>query len=105
MKPAATGTLSSFATAVPQRPRLGFIGLGWIGLHRLAAIARADVAEIIALIDPVEQMLAAAAEHASNALHFTSAHTLLDLDLDGLVIDTPSPQHEEQCLAPLKSRL
>jgi len=104
MKTAATGTLSSFATAVPRRPRLGFIGLGWIGLHRLAAIARADAAEIIALIDPVEKTLAAAAEHASNALHFTSANALLDLDLDGVVIATPSAQHAEQCIAALKRR-
>ena len=104
MKTAATGMLSSFATAAPRRPRLGFIGLGWIGLHRLAAIARADAAEIIALIDPVEQTLAAAAEHASKALHFTSANALLDLDLDGVVIATPSAQHAEQCIAALKRR-
>src|SRR5215212_9037493 len=104
MKTVSAGSVSQFATPITRRPRLGFIGLGWIGLHRLAAISRADVAEIVALIDPAEPMLTAAAEHALNALHFTSAKALLDLRLDGVVIATPSAQHAEQSIAALRSR-
>jgi predicted dehydrogenase len=104
VKTAATQTLFPPGTPVGRRPRLGFIGLGWIGLHRLAAIARADVAEIVALVDPIEQTLATAAKHASNALHFTSARAILDLDLDGIVIATPSAQHAEQCIAALERK-
>ena len=38
-----------------ERPRLGFLGVGWIGRHRLEAIARSGVAEIaggLALLHP-----------------------------------------------------
>jgi predicted dehydrogenase len=105
MKTAATGMLDQFSATVPHRPRLGFVGLGWIGLHRLAAIARAGVAEIIAIADPVKDTLAAAAEHASNALCFTNPNELYDLDCDGVVIATPNALHAEQCIAALKRNL
>jgi predicted dehydrogenase len=105
MKTVTSATSSQPAAAAARRPRLGFIGLGWIGLHRLAAIARAGVAEIIAIVDPIEQTLVAAAEHASNALQFTNPTAVLDLDLDGIVIATPSAQHAEQSIAALKRRL
>jgi hypothetical protein len=32
------------------KPRLGFLGLGWIGLQRMAAIAASGEAEIVALV-------------------------------------------------------
>lgn len=105
MKTDAAAVLTGISNASSRRPRLGFVGLGWIGLHRLAAIARADVAEIIAVADPMEQTLIAATEHASNALHFTNANALLDLDLDGIVVATPSAQHAEQSIAALKRGL
>jgi predicted dehydrogenase len=105
MKPVAIGTLSQFSKAAARLPRLGFVGLGWIGLHRLVAVARAGVAEIVAIADPVQQTLAAAAEHASVALRFTSPKQLYDLDLDGVVIATPSAQHAKQCIAALSRNL
>jgi predicted dehydrogenase len=102
MNPATSATLAGFAALAKPRPRLGFVGLGWIGTHRLAAIERAGVAEILAIADPVDEMLDAAARHAPNALRFPSPNQLLDLDLDGVVIATPSAQHAEQCIAALK---
>jgi predicted dehydrogenase len=83
------------------RPRLGFIGLGWIGTHRLAAIARAGVAEILAIADPIDESLAGAIEHAPGAFCFTTPAQVLDLNLDGVVIATPSAQHAEQSIAAL----
>jgi predicted dehydrogenase len=38
----------SFST----KPRLGFLGIGWIWRARLEALAQADVAEVDALADP-----------------------------------------------------
>src|SRR3954471_21664542 len=103
MKTAATASIQ-FPAANAPRPRLGFLGLGWIGLNRLAAIARADVAEIVAISDPLEETFFAAAEHAPSARRFTNPNQLFDvaLDLDGVVIATPSAQHSEQCIAALK---
>jgi predicted dehydrogenase len=107
MKTVAPATLSQFGAAVGRRPRLGFLGLGWIGLHRLAAIARAGAAEIVAVADPIAETFSAAAAHASNALHFTDPKRLFDfsLELDGVVIATPSAQHAVQCITALQHGL
>ena len=107
MKTAVPATLPQVRAAVPRPPRLGFLGLGWIGLHRLAAIGRAGAAEIVAIVDPVEETFPAAAEHARTALRFTNANQLFDLavDLDGVVIATPSAQHSHQCITALRRGL
>ena len=106
MKTVATA-LAQFAAASAPRPRLGFLGLGWIGLNRLAAIARADVAEIVAIADPMEETFFAAAEHAPTARRFTNPVQLFDvaLDLDAVVIATPSAQHTKECIAALNRGL
>jgi len=87
------------------RPRLGFIGLGWIGTHRLAAMARTGVAEIVAIADPLEECLAGAKGHAPDASCFSAPAQLLDLELDGIVIATPSAQHAAQSIAALDRNL
>ena len=91
--------------AAALRPRLGFLGVGWIGAHRLAAIGRAGVAEIIAIADPMDEMLAAAAQHAPKAVRFKNPDEPFNLDLDGVIIATPSAQHAQQCTAALKRGL
>jgi predicted dehydrogenase len=76
-------------SAVATRPRLGFLGAGWIGRKRLDAIAHSGVAEVAAVADPaVEGALA-------------SFEELLGAGLDGVVIATPSALHAEQALAAL----
>ena len=107
MKTAASAAPSQLATPAAPRPRLGFLGLGWIGLHRLAAIVRANAAEIIAIADPIEATFPAAAEYASDAIRFTNSKQLFDagLELDGVVIATPSAQHADQCIAALRRGL
>jgi predicted dehydrogenase len=71
------------------RPRLGFLGVGWIGRARLDAIAQAGNAEIAAIADPA----------LPDALR--SLDELLEQDLDGIVIATPSGLHAEQAIAAL----
>jgi len=41
---------------------LGFLGLGWIGLQRMAAIVAAGDGKIVALADPLEDLVAEAGE-------------------------------------------
>lgn len=76
-------------TAARTRPRLGFLGVGWIGRSRLDAIAAAGTAEVAALADP-------ALPEALDSLD-----ELLERELDGVVIATPSALHAEQALAAL----
>ncbi|HET9985081.1 MAG TPA: Gfo/Idh/MocA family oxidoreductase [Longimicrobiales bacterium] len=90
-------------------PRLGFIGLGWIGAMRLDAVAAADAGVVAALCDPVPERVARAAAAHPRAAPFTEAEALLDaatsLGLDGVVIATPNALHAPQAIAALERGL
>lgn len=82
-------------TATP-RPRLGFLGVGWIGKHRMEAIAAAGAGEVAAVADPDPETARRALEAAPGASLCGSLDDLLGLDLDGIVIATPSALHAAQ---------
>jgi len=84
-----------------KKPRLGFVGLGWIGRNRLEAVVQADVAEVRALQDVSEAAVSEAQKLAPDALVSTSFEELLQQDLDGVVIATPNRFHAEQAIASL----
>jgi predicted dehydrogenase len=83
------------------KPRLGFLGLGWIGLQRMAAIASSGKAEIVALADPVTDLVAKAAEMVPQAARMRTLEELLENELDGVIIATPSALHASQTLTVL----
>jgi predicted dehydrogenase len=97
-----TTLLSETETASPQKalrkPRLGFLGAGWIGRHRLEAVAKSGLAEIAAIGEPSTDMMREAEKIAPDAYKFSRLEPLGDLDLDGLVIATPSALHAEQSI-------
>lgn len=89
---------------ITSAPRVGFLGVGWIGQHRLRAVAEDREVEIAAIADPLltaEQARALAPE----ARLLKSMEELWTLGLDGLVIATPSALHAEQSLAALEQGL
>ena len=88
-----------------RRPRLGFLGVGWIGRHRLQAIAQSGTAEIAALCDAAPEGLAQAQALAPRAMVAESLDALFEADLDGLVIATPSALHAAQAEAALSRGL
>jgi predicted dehydrogenase len=92
--------VSAAAVVVPGRPRLGFVGTGWIGRHRLQAVHASGLAEVAAVTDAARGAAEEAAQ-GSGARVAASLDELLRMDLDGLVIATPSALHAEQCLAAL----
>lgn len=75
--------------------RLGFLGVGWIGRNRMEAIARSGVAEIAAIADPSPDAGAPCA----------TLDELLEQELDGIVIATPSALHAEQSIRALEHGL
>src|SRR5688572_16335404 len=79
-------------------PRVGFLGLGWIGRARLESVARNCVAEISVLADPTHSSLDAAREIAPQAAAVSSLEAFFEFDLDGVVIATPSALHAEQTI-------
>ena len=84
-------------TLARTRPRLGFLGVGWIGRNRLQAIAGSGLGRIAAFADPAVDDL----EEAPDARVAADLDELLDADLDGVVIATPSALHAEQAIAAL----
>jgi predicted dehydrogenase len=90
-------------------PRLGFVGLGWIGAMRLQALARVGAAEVAALCESVPDRLAEAGKVHPQAVRFTEYEGLLEraeeMELDGVVIATPNALHSPQTLAALERGL
>lgn len=84
-----------------SKPRLAFLGVGWIGKNRMEALARGGVAEVAGIADPSQENLRAALEVAPDAQTFNSFEEILDSDADGVVIATPSALHAEQSIAAL----
>jgi predicted dehydrogenase len=84
--------------SVRRSPRLGFLGVGWIGRNRLEAVVRSEHAAVVALCDPSEDAIAAARVAAPEARRVADLDELLALDLDGVVIATPSADHAEQSI-------
>jgi predicted dehydrogenase len=90
-------------TSVAVKPRIGFLGVGWIGRHRMAAITAAGEIEVTAISDPSSEMVAEAAALAPEATIAGSLDELLAMDLDGLAIATPSALHAEQSIRALEA--
>ncbi|HVX05956.1 MAG TPA: Gfo/Idh/MocA family oxidoreductase [Rhodanobacteraceae bacterium] len=85
-----------------HRPRLGFLGLGWIGRARMQALLDADVADVIAVAD-TDAALVRDASSCAHARACASLTELLRQRLDGIVIATPSALHSAQAITALES--
>src|SRR5829696_1224962 len=90
------------AEVAPHKPRLGFVGLGWIGRNRLESVVHAEIAEIAAIHDVQADAAAEAQKLSPDAVFFSSFEELLRQDLDGVVIATPNRFHAEQAIAALE---
>lgn len=85
-----------------MRPRVGFLGVGWIGRHRMEAILATGAVEAVAIADPSPEMAAGAARLAPEARLAGGLDELLALGLDAVVIATPSALHAAQSIAALE---
>jgi predicted dehydrogenase len=84
------------------RPRVGFLGVGWIGRHRMEAILATGTVEIVGVADGSAEAATAARTLAPGAALCSTLEELLELGLDGLVIATPSAMHAEQSIRALE---
>ena len=91
--------------SAPARPRLGFLGLGWIGRQRMQVLRASGLAEVAAILDPNGEACMAALADAPEAVRATDFDELCDADLDGVVIATPSGAHAQQAIAALERGL
>lgn len=83
-------------------PRVGFLGTGWIGRHRMQAMLDSGTITAAAICDPSPECREAAAKLAPDAAQVETLDAMLDMGLDGIVIATPSALHAEQAIAALQ---
>ena len=95
-------TLDLDPPATRPLPRLAFLGLGWIGQHRLQSLLQAQACEVAVIADPSDAVLFRARELAPKAQLAATLEDLLAHDIDGAVIATPSALHAPQALALLE---
>ena len=93
----------SAAAAAVKRPRVGFLGVGWIGRHRMQAMVETGAIEVVAVADPSADMAAEALKLAPEAEAASSLDQLLAAGVDGVVIATPSALHAEQAIRALRA--
>jgi predicted dehydrogenase len=84
--------------SVTTRPRIGFLGVGWIGRRRLDALDRSGAVEIVAAADP-------ALDDLPGCRCVRTFEDLVAEELDGLVIATPNALHVAQAVAALEAGL
>jgi predicted dehydrogenase len=86
------------------KPRLGFLGVGWIGRNRMEVINQSGLADVCLISDP---HLANAFEAQKAVPQSIVADNFLDLlqdpTIDGIVIATPSALHAEQATLALEA--
>jgi len=100
---APSAELATAASCEARRPAIGFLGVGWIGRHRLQSIVQADAVDVVGVADAD---LVAASEIAAplgRAAAVPSLESLLELKPEGVVIATPSAFHAAQTIAALRS--
>ena len=85
------------------RPRVGFLGVGWIGRNRMEAMLATGAVEAAAIADPSDEMAAEAQKLAPGANRVEGLDGLLAERLDGIVIATPSALHAEQSIRALEA--
>ena len=78
--------------------KLGFLGTGWIGRNRMEAMLATGDAMASAICDPNPENAEQAKALTPLALQTDSLEAMLALELDGVVIATPSALHADQCI-------
>lgn len=84
-------------------PRLGFLGVGWIGRQRMEAVARSGAATVAAVADASAARAREAGAAVGCEMTRDSLDALLELDLDGIVIATPTALHADQARRALET--
>ncbi len=84
-------------------PRIGFLGVGWIGRARMEAVVESGAATVAGICDPSPETLRTARDLVPEAEPAEDLEALLALDLDGVVIATPSALHAAQARRALEA--
>lgn len=97
--------VNSQVSSVVTPLRLGFAGVGWIGRDRMQKLIESGLADAAGIVDPAEGCREEALQLAPEATVRTSLDELIEEELDGIVIATPSALHARQARAALEAGL
>ncbi len=84
------------------RPKLGFCGIGWIGKNRLLAIKNHQQCEITSVLDPATSLITNLQNEIEGIQQHDTLNEMLDSDIEGVVIASPSALHADQALMALE---
>ncbi len=84
------------------KPKIGFIGVGWIGLNRMNAMLKENLITVDYIADSSEESLLKAQQAVPDASLYLTLNEVLDEEPDGIVIATPSAMHASQAIAALE---
>lgn len=98
-----TRAMAAPASSQAAPLRLGFLGVGWIGRHRMEAVLTSGLAEACAVCDPSPDMVASARALSPAVSAVGSLDDLIDTRPDGIVIATPSALHAAQAIRALEA--
>lgn len=84
-------------------PKLGFLGVGWIGKNRLEALYNQNKCESISICDSYESSIDETLISVPSAIVKKRFEDLLEGDVDGIVIATPSALHARQAIQALEA--
>ncbi len=99
-------TTEAGTTAITNtsKPKLGFLGVGWIGRNRMEVIAQHQVAEVTCISDTAPENCSAALATIPSAHAINSLDAILEQsEVEGVVIATPSAFHAAQTIASLEA--
>ena len=86
-----------------SKPKLAFIGTGWIGLNRMKTLLEKDVCTVVGICDATSENAGKAKDAAVTARVYDSAEELIAGRPDGIVIATPNALHYSQSMAALNN--
>lgn len=89
--------------AIKVKPKVAFVGTGWIGINRMKAATGSGLCDPVALADPVPENIEKALQLAPEAKVFSSLEEVIKSRPDGIVIATPSAMHARQCIQALEN--
>ncbi len=86
-----------------KRPKLAFVGTGWIGLNRMQAILSENISDPIGIVDVLAENVRNALNSAPGIKSFDNIDELVNQKPDGIVIATPSALHAKQSIQALEN--
>jgi predicted dehydrogenase len=90
---------------IESKPKLGFVGIGWIGKNRMEAVLNSNMAEVVWIQDVCPEFCKKVQETVPDVEILNFQERWNSHNLDGIVIATPSALHAAQSIQALNEGL